>query len=146
MEREPTDPPACAPIESASTSPDAPWILVVDDEISFLCLIDHVLRGKGWVVRTADGAAHAMDILDAASRPPAVAICDVMMPRVDGLELARRMCARIDGLCVIFISGHLTDVSWWPDDLREHRFLAKPFENAQLVAAVSEATGGCVSG
>ena len=61
------------------------------------------------------------------------------MPRVDGLELVRRMCARIRGLNVIFISGHLTDVSWWPADLRDHRFLAKPFDNAAIIGAVKDA-------
>jgi FixJ family two-component response regulator len=30
-------------------------------------------------------------------------------------------------------------VSWWPTDLREHRFLSKPFEKAQLIAAVRDA-------
>jgi FixJ family two-component response regulator len=52
------------------------------------------------------------------------------------------MCARLPGLNVIFVSGHLTDVSWWPEDLKDHRFLPKPFENAQLIAAVKEAIGG----
>ena len=66
-------------------------------------------------------------------------ISDVLMPKVDGLELVRRLCARIPGLNAIFVSGHLTDVSWWPKDLRNHRFLAKPFDNSQLLAAVSEA-------
>jgi FixJ family two-component response regulator len=64
------------------------------------------------------------------------------MPGVDGLELIRRMCARTAGLNVIFVSGHLTDVSWWPADLREHRFLGKPFDNAQLLAAAREALDG----
>jgi FixJ family two-component response regulator len=55
------------------------------------------------------------------------------------------MCARIPGLDVIFISGHLTDVSWWPTDLRDHRFLAKPFDNAHLIAVVREALSGAGS-
>jgi len=102
-------------------------------------LIELVLKKRGWTVLTASGAEAALDVVKKASCPPALVICDVLMPAIDGLELMRRMCARFRGLNVIFISGHLSDVSWWPTDLREHRFLAKPFENAHLVAAVDEA-------
>jgi FixJ family two-component response regulator len=119
--------------------PPARWILVVDDESAMRNLIEIVLQGQGWSVRTAGGAEDAMDTIRAAAQPPAVVVCDVLMPGVDGLELTRRMCARVPSLSVIFISGHLTDVSWWPSDLREHRFLAKPFENVQLVDAVRDA-------
>ena len=131
---------------SISTPPE-PWILVVDDEPSMRQLIEIVLKQEGWQVRTAGGAEAAMDVVKTASAPPTLVICDVLMPKVDGLELVRRMCGRLHALNVIFISGHLSDVSWWPTDLREHRFLAKPFENAQLVAAVGEAiNGGSVPG
>jgi DNA-binding NtrC family response regulator len=106
-----------------------------------LTLIESVLGSKGWKVKIAAGADEAFEVLDAESQPPLLVICDVLMPRVDGLELVRQMCARIPKLNVIFISGRLTDVSWWPDDLSDHRFLAKPFENAELAAAVVKAVG-----
>jgi len=105
-------------------------------------LIELVLKKQGWAVQTANGAETALDAVKKAASAPSLVICDVLMPNVDGLELMRRMCSRFPGLNVIFISGHLSDVSWWPTDLREHRFLAKPFENAQLIAAVEEATTG----
>ena len=127
-------------------APNAPWILVVDDEPSMRVLIEVVLRAEGWTVCACQGAAEALAAIKAAAAPPSVVICDVLMPRVDGLELVRRMCAKLPDLNVIFISGHLTDVSWWPTDLREHRFLAKPFDNAQLVAAVNDALGGGAAG
>jgi DNA-binding NtrC family response regulator len=126
----------------AQAPPSGRWILVVDDEPSMRVLIDLVLRSQGWTVRTAACAEDAMDALRASPEPPALVICDVLMPGVDGLELIRRMCARTAGLNVIFVSGHLTDVSWWPADLREHRFLGKPFDNAQLLAAAREALDG----
>jgi len=123
----------------SNTPPPPRWILVVDDEPSMRHLIELVLKKRGWTVLTASGAEAALDVVKKASCPPTLVICDVLMPNVDGLELMRRMCARIPGLNVIFISGHLSEVSWWPTDLREHRFLSKPFENAHLVAAVDEA-------
>jgi two-component system cell cycle sensor histidine kinase/response regulator CckA len=124
--------------ESHASSPPT-WILVIDDEPSIRVLIDVVLRSQGWNVVLADGGASAFEILRASQEPPSIVICDVLMPGLDGLEVVRRICSKQPGLNVIFISGHLSDVSWWPTDLREHRFLAKPFENAQLIAAVREA-------
>jgi DNA-binding NtrC family response regulator len=133
----------------SATAPNStkvePWILVVDDESSMRMLIGIILQSQGWTIQVANGGEEAMAVLKAAARPPSLVICDVLMPGVDGLELVRRMCARIPGLDVIFISGHLTDVSWWPTDLRDHRFLAKPFDNAHLIAVVREALSGAGS-
>jgi DNA-binding NtrC family response regulator len=127
---------SATPAHSPSTPP---WILVVDDEPSMRTLIDAVLKTRGWTIRTAEGAEEAMASIKEAATPPSLVICDVLMPRIDGLELVRRMCAKLPALNVIFISGHLTDVSWWPTDLKTQRFLAKPFDNAQILAAVSDA-------
>jgi two-component system cell cycle sensor histidine kinase/response regulator CckA len=102
-------------------------------------LIGVVLNSQGWSAVCVDGAEDALHALKAHAEPPAVIICDVLMPGLDGLELVRRMCARLPDLNVIFISGRLSDVSWWPTDLREHRFLAKPFDKAKLIEAVREA-------
>jgi two-component system nitrogen regulation response regulator NtrX len=113
--------------------------LIVDDEPSMRLLIEVVLKSQGWNTVCADGANAALDALKGMPEPPEVVICDVLMPGLDGLELVRRMCSRLPALNVIFISGRLSDVSWWPTDLREHRFLAKPFEKAQLITAVREA-------
>jgi DNA-binding NtrC family response regulator len=104
-------------------------------------LIEIVLRREGWTVQTAANADEAADIIKKANPPPSLIICDVLMPKVDGLELMRRVSHKIRGLEVIFISGHLSDVSWWPTDLRDHRFLAKPFEREQLISAVNQALG-----
>jgi DNA-binding NtrC family response regulator len=131
-----------SPSPTASNSPpDQRWILVVDDEPSMRQLIEIVLRREGWVVQTAANADEAIDTIKKASPPPSLIICDVLMPKIDGLELMRRISGKIKGLEVIFISGHLSDVSWWPTDLREHRFLAKPFERDHLISAVSQAIG-----
>jgi FixJ family two-component response regulator len=64
------------------------------------------------------------------------------MEGMDGLELTRRLLARIPKLKAIIVSAHLTDVAWWPEDLRGHPFLGKPFKNEQLVAAVRTALAG----
>ena len=127
------------PSDPSRLPPPRRWILVVDDEPSMRLLIEVVLNSQGWPAVCVDGADGALHALKAHGEPPAVVICDVLMPGLDGLELVRRMCARILDLNVIFISGRLSDVSWWPTDLREHRFLAKPFEKAQLIMAVRDA-------
>ena len=126
------------PADASSLSAQAPWILLVDDEPAMRQLIHAVLEGQHWPVRAADGATAAMAVLNSAAAPPALMICDVLMPGVDGLELTRRILARLPRLKVILISGHLIDLSWWPTDLREICFLTKPFSNEQLIQTVKQ--------
>ena len=84
------------PTPSASgSSSSAPWILLVDDEPAMRQLIETVLGNQNLAVRLADGATAAMSILNSALTPPALLICDVLMPGVDGLELTRRLLARL---------------------------------------------------
>ena len=96
---------------SPPTDSSLQWILVIDDEPSMRLLIEVVLRSQGWEVVCADGAEAALDALKSRTQTPAVVVCDVLMPGLDGLELVRRMCARFPNLNVIFISGRLSDVS-----------------------------------
>lgn len=117
---------------------DSRWILLVDDEPTIIPLITTVLQHYGLPVRAAGDAGAAMAAIENASTPPALLICDVLMPGIDGLELTRRILERLPKLKVIFISGHLTDISWWPADLRRHRFVAKPFTIDELSTAVTE--------
>jgi CheY-like chemotaxis protein len=126
-----TSRPATKPTESR-------WILVVDDEASMLPLLSAVLESHGMPIREARNGDDAIAIVEAAPTPPALLVCDVMMPGVDGMELTRRLLQRVPRLKVIFISAHLTDVSWWPEDLRDHRFVAKPFSLKELGTAVTE--------
>ena len=126
------------PATSAESS-RTPWILVVDDEPAIQNLIEAILAATSWPARIANSATQAMATIDAAASPPALLICDILMPGLDGLALTRRIVARVPGIKVILISGHLTNLSWWPTDFREYRFVAKPFSPDQLLGAVQDA-------
>lgn len=125
------------------TSPETPasnrWILIVDDEPALQDMLATLLTADGWTVEIAGDAAKAMNAIDTAPVPPSMLICDILMPGTDGLELTRRIVARVPQIKVVLISGHLTNLSWWPTDFREYRFLAKPFSADQLLSSVREA-------
>ena len=128
-----------SPASHSGSESTGRWILLVDDEPAMRQLIETVLDSQSWSVRVADGAVAAIATVNSAPTPPALLICDVLMPGIDGLELTRRLLARLPQLKVILISGHLMDLSWWPTDLREICFLTKPFSNDQLIQAVKQA-------
>ncbi|MDB6168797.1 MAG: hybrid sensor histidine kinase/response regulator [Verrucomicrobia bacterium] len=128
MKSEPPDP-----------KPAPPWILVVDDDLMVREMIETVLADSGWTVKLADGAASALKQVAEAPAPPALMICDVLMPKTDGLELTRRMLARVPDLKVVLISGHLEDTAWFPGDFNRLPLLRKPFKNQELLTAVREA-------
>jgi DNA-binding NtrC family response regulator len=125
------------PPQSLSTKPE--WVLVVDDEQSMCRLITDALSEEKVEVITANNGAAALRAVAERADEPVLVMVDVMMPGMDGLSLARKLSASIKRGKIVIMSGHLSDVSWWPADLRELAFVAKPFHMTVLSDFLREA-------
>jgi len=87
-----------------------PTILIVDDERNIRRTLELVLRGEGYQVVEAPSAEKALELIERGERPIDLAIIDVMLPKMNGLELLGRI--RQDEatreLPVVVVSGHAT--------------------------------------
>ena len=68
-----------------------PLVLVADDNPDILALVRFRLERDGYEVLSAPDGETALDL--ALARPPDLALLDVMMPRLDGYEVTRRLRA-----------------------------------------------------
>jgi UDP-3-O-acyl N-acetylglucosamine deacetylase len=116
-------------------------ILVVDDEEEIRNTLRGVLADEGFrVVEAADGR-RALELLQ-ADAPPRLAIVDVWMPEIDGIELVERMRSEAPGLPIIVISGHGTiETAVRVIRLGAFDFLEKPFQLDALLSVVGRALG-----
>ena len=111
-----------------------PTIALVDDDRNILTSVSLSLEAEGWRVQTYTDGASALDGLK--SSPPDLAIFDIKMPRMDGMELLRRLRQRSD-LPVIFLTSkddeidELFGLKMGADD-----FIKKPFSQRLLVERV----------
>ncbi|MEW6430017.1 MAG: ATP-binding protein [Myxococcota bacterium] len=114
-------------------------VLVVDDEPAVRSLMVKVLAGSGLEVREVGTPADALAALDAGFAPD-VLVTDVMLPGMDGAQLAEKCLARVSGLRVVLVSGFAPDPAATERLVaRGAQFLAKPFTPAALLTAVSQA-------
>ncbi|MGD0189657.1 MAG: response regulator transcription factor [Rhizomicrobium sp.] len=109
-------------------------IALVDDDRNILASVSMLLEQEGYHVRTfADGAAALSGL---AATPPDLAILDIKMPRMDGLELLRRLRQNGD-LPVIFLTSkdeeidELMGLNAGADD-----YIRKPFSQRLLLERV----------
>ncbi len=114
-----------------------PRILVVDDEADMRAMLETVLRRAGFDVEQAVDGQAAYD--QALARIPDLIITDILMPRLDGWQLCRRLRAEraTARTPIIFLSLR----SKAPDriyglQLGADDFLSKPFDTRELVARV----------
>jgi DNA-binding response OmpR family regulator len=109
-------------------------VLVVDDEPIVREVLSRYLAREGFDVETASDGQAALEVFE-ATRPQLV-VLDLMLPRVDGLEVFRRIRAR-NGAAVIMLTarGEETDrvvgLELGADD-----YIAKPFSPREVVARV----------
>ncbi|WP_028849873.1 response regulator transcription factor [Thermocrispum municipale] len=108
-------------------------ILVVDDDRAVRDSLRRSLEFNGYSVDLASDGAQALEMID-ANRPDAM-VLDVMMPRVDGLEVARRLRSRGDDLPILVltardaVSDRVAGLDAGADD-----YLPKPFALEELLA------------
>lgn len=79
-------------------------VLVVDDEPPILGYVGRVLETLGYEIKTAESGARAVEIA-AASEPFDALITDLMMPNMNGDELARRLRASSPDIKVLYLTG-----------------------------------------
>jgi len=113
----------------------APRILIVDDDANLLVLLADQLRADGFDITTARDGDEALRRLETAW--PDLLLIDMMMPRMDGLSLAREIKAKAD-LPIIVISA--IDAGDSKADLLEEvaeDYVTKPYHYPELRARIN---------
>ncbi len=117
-------------------------VLVVEDQREVLTLTARVLIDYGYRVLTAEDADSALALCDREQGRIHLLLTDVIMPKVDGRELARRMEWRRPGIKVLFMSGYTGEAIEHRGLLDvETQLLQKPFSPDGLAAKVREVLG-----
>jgi len=139
--------PAPAPTPTAGTAAAAGRVLVVDDEALVGRAVTRILSPPHQVTLATDGAT-ALELLVAGHYD--VVLCDLMMPRMSGMELHDRLAATAPEVArrLVFLTGGA-----FTDGARDflarvpNARLEKPFEPAALRALVAErlAAGGAAA-
>jgi signal transduction histidine kinase/ActR/RegA family two-component response regulator len=138
--------PAVTSAESAGVASDewksaprgAETLLLVEDEAPLRALATRVLEAQGYRVLAAAEGAEALQV---AERFPGVIdllVTDLVMPRMTGREVARRLMLSRPETRVLYMSGHAPDAVGSASDFAGAAFLAKPFAPDQLARAVRE--------
>jgi len=109
-------------------------IALVDDDRNILASVAVALQAEGFLTRVyTDGEVALKALLD---NPPDLAVCDIKMPKLDGLELLRRL-RTVSALPVILLtskdqeSDEAEGLAIGADD-----YIAKPFSQALLIARI----------
>jgi len=131
--------------ETATSSGAAPkargeTVLLVEDEAAVLALGKEMLESLGYHVLTALTPNEALRLVESSSRDIHLLVTDVVMPGMNGRELATRLQAFRPGLRCLYVSGYTADV------IASHgvvdpglTFLQKPFSMTELARRVRDA-------
>ena len=131
-------------MESSATSTSA-RILVVEDDPTVRKLVTGILQRSGHQVLTAADGESALSLLAETTEPIQLAIMDVVMPGMNGREVAERLAAYSADLKVLYMSGYTDDevIHRGVRDLSS-RFIQKPFTAGELTRKVDEVLGSRV--
>ncbi len=114
-------------------------VLIAEDEDAVRELASEFVSSAGYTVLTAKDGAEALAIAERSAEPIHVLITDVVMPKMRGPELAKRLKELQAELKIVYMSGYLEYNSGNGQFLEEGFFLQKPFSRNTLVSKVDEA-------
>ena len=115
-------------------------ILLVEDQPGILRATTRLLEGLGYTVLGATSPKDAVRQAQECARPIHLLLTDVIMPEMNGRDLAKHLTANQPGLRVVFMSGFTANVIAADGVLRDGvHFLQKPFSKSDLGFKVREA-------
>jgi two-component system cell cycle sensor histidine kinase/response regulator CckA len=116
-------------------------VLVVDDEPTVRRFARRVLAEHGFEVHEAANGLEALDLVQGADNRIDVVVSDIVMPRLNGVELMRRLAMVRPQLPVILMSGYAGPQLAERGIEAPCSILAKPFSAEALVAEVRRCIG-----
>jgi PAS domain S-box-containing protein len=135
------------PAPAESPAPDAPGgketMLLVEDDPMILALCKTLLEDMGYTALTARTPVEAIDRAGESAGRINLLITDVVMPGMNGWELAKRLRTLYPDIKTLFMSGYTANVIAHGGVLEEGvHFMQKPFSRNELAAKVREALEG----
>ena len=124
-----------------SSQPEVLSILVVDDDAQMLRTIKDILRLRGYSAIIAATGGQALEITREMKEAPAVALVDLQLPDMDGIELIRRLREIAATTEVVILTGNAS-IDSAVRALREHSndYLVKPVQPDNLVGTIERAS------
>jgi DNA-binding response OmpR family regulator len=128
--------------QSDMASADQKVVLAADDDEDILELVTFRLERSGYTVLQAHDGEEAWNL--AQAQPPDLAVLDVMMPKLDGFELTRRLRAHepTSRMPIILLTARAQDADVQQGfDAGADDYLRKPFSPQELRARVQAILG-----
>ena len=118
-------------------------VLIVDDELNIVTALEFLLQKSGYKVMAAQNGDEALKRVE--SFAPDLVLLDVMMPRISGYEVCRRMRERPEWkhikIVMLSAKGREAEVSKGVS-LGADLYVTKPFSNNELVGKIGELLAG----
>ncbi|MBI5505270.1 MAG: response regulator [Deltaproteobacteria bacterium] len=132
-------PQALAGAAATAAATGSETLLVVEDEEAVRALAKRILGAAGYKVVTAANAGQALLLCERTREPIHLMLTDVIMPDMNGLELAQRLRDLRPEMKVLYTSGYTDNALAHRQILAEGmHFIAKPFRVAELAHKVRE--------
>jgi len=110
-------------------------ILIVDDEPNIVTLAKLYLERDGFIVEYVEDGLSALEFVEA--KRPDLLILDIMLPKLDGLEVCRLLRAKEDPILIIMLTAKDEDIDKILGlEMGADDYLTKPFNPRELVARV----------
>jgi two-component system, cell cycle sensor histidine kinase and response regulator CckA len=114
-------------------------VLVVDDEPVLLQLVSMILKQNGHAVLSASSGVEALMVYSSYQSRVDLVLSDVMMPGMNGIELAERFRALNPNVKILLMSGYVSGNLELPADIE---LVKKPFLPNQLIELVEQTLAG----
>jgi nitrogen-specific signal transduction histidine kinase/ActR/RegA family two-component response regulator len=125
--------------KQGSTFTGSETILVAEDEQGVRALVSHTLRQHGYTVLEASHGLEALVISERHTKAIHLLLTDVVMPQLNGRELAERLLAKLPELQVLYMSGYTDDAVLRRGLIApDTNFLHKPFTTSALASRVRQ--------
>jgi len=113
-------------------------VLLVDDEKKFALMLSKRLTLRGIDVDCANTGAEALVLVEHMRYD--VAILDVKMPGIGGIELEQKLSVLAPGMKFIFLTGHGSETDFEIGSVEAAYYLAKPLQIERLIEILNEVT------